>query len=130
MRKFIFTWECTRASKFRFPDSTDATTRSLWSIASEICAGSGPLLPIQEVQPYPTVWKRSASRSPDKPDRFKYCVTTFEPGARLVLTHDLVLKPFSNAFRATRPAPIMTEGFEVLVQLVMAAMTMLPSLSV
>ena len=54
-------------------------------------------------------------------------MTTFEPGARLVLTHGLRSKPRARAFRATRPAPIMTEGFDVLVQLVIAAITMEPS---
>ena len=38
-------------------------------------------------------------------------------------------KPSSQAFFATRPAPSMTLGFDVFVQLVMAAMTTLPCLS-
>ena len=50
-------------------------------------------------------------------------MTTFEPGARLVFTHGLLVSPFSTAFFATRPAPIITLGFEVFVQLVMAAIT-------
>jgi hypothetical protein len=54
-------------------------------------------------------------------------VTTRDPGARLVLTQGLLLSPRSTAFRATSPAPIMTEGLEVLVQLVIAAMTTAPS---
>ena len=44
-----------------------------------------------------------------------------------VFTHGLTSRPASTAFFATSPAPIMTDGFEVLVQLVMAAMTMEPS---
>ena len=56
------------------------------------------------------------------PDLRRYSVTTFEPGARLVFTHGFRVRPRSNAFFATRPAPIMTLGFDVLVQLVIAAM--------
>src|SRR3970040_1947930 len=41
----------------------------------------------------------------------------------LVLTHGRRRSPSFTAFRATRPAPIMTEGLDVLVQLVMAAIT-------
>ena len=52
-----------------------------------------------------------------------YSVTTFEPGARLVFTHGLRVRPCSTAFFATRPAPIITLGFDVFVQLVIAAMT-------
>lgn len=41
----------------------------------------------------------------------------------------LTCKPNWQAFLATKPAPSMTLGFEVFVQLVMAAMTTLPCLS-
>ncbi len=54
-------------------------------------------------------------------------MTTFEPGARLALTQGCVVRPRSTAFLATRPAASITEGFDVLVQLVMAAMTTEPS---
>ncbi len=54
-------------------------------------------------------------------------MTTFEPGASEVLTHGLLVRPFSTALRASRPAPSMTAGLEVLVQEVMAAMTTAPS---
>ena len=47
-------------------------------------------------------------------------------GARLVLTHGLTVRPRSTAFFARMPAAIMTDGFEVLVQLVIAAMTTAP----
>src|SRR3954463_13138931 len=57
------------------------------------------------------------------PDLRRYSVTTFDPGARLVLTHGFRVSPRSNAFFATRPAPIITLGFDVFVQLVIAAMT-------
>jgi hypothetical protein len=51
-----------RPSKFRLPDSTEHTTRSLASIAAETSGASGPELPMQVVQPYPTRWKPSFSR--------------------------------------------------------------------
>ncbi len=53
-------------------------------------------------------------------------MTTFEPGARLVLTHGLVVRPRSTAFFASRPAATITDGFDVLVQLVIAAITTEP----
>jgi hypothetical protein len=53
-------------------------------------------------------------------------VTTFEPGARLDFTHGLRASPRSTAFFARRPAATMTDGFEVFVQLVIAAMTTEP----
>src|SRR3954466_13339792 len=60
------------------------------------------------------------------PDLRKYSVTTFDPGARLVFTHGWRFRPRSNAFFATSPAPIMTLGFDVFVQLVIAAITTAP----
>ena len=53
-------------------------------------------------------------------------MTTFEPGARLVLTHGGVDSPRSTARFATSPAPIMTVGLDVFVQEVMAAITTEP----
>ncbi len=53
-------------------------------------------------------------------------MTTFDPGARLVFTHGFCVRPFSTAFFATRPAPIITLGFDVFVQLVIAAITTEP----
>ncbi len=50
-------------------------------------------------------------------------MTTLEPGASEVLTQGLRVRPRARALRATSPAAIITSGFEVLVQLVMAAMT-------
>src|SRR2546428_10555090 len=58
-----------------------------------------------------------------RPACWRESVTTFEPGARLVFTHGCDLRPFSTAFFATRPAAIITDGFDVLVQLVIAAVT-------
>src|ERR671937_2829318 len=53
-------------------------------------------------------------------------MTTLEPGASDVFTHGLTSRPRCTALRASRPAPIITSGFEVLVQLVIAAMTTSP----
>ena len=50
-------------------------------------------------------------------------MTTFDPGARLVFTQGFDVSPRSTAFLASRPAAIITLGFEVLVQLVIAAIT-------
>ena len=53
-------------------------------------------------------------------------MTTREPGARLVLTHGFVSSPLARALRAKRPAATITDGFEVLVHEVIAAITTLP----
>ena len=53
-------------------------------------------------------------------------MTTREPGARLVLTHGGVRSPRSTAFFASSPAATITSGFEVFVQLVIAAITTEP----
>src|SRR5918995_6197560 len=57
-------------------------------------------------------------------------MTTLEPGASDVLTHGLTSRPRSTAALASRPAPIITDGFEVFVQLVIAAITTWPWSSV
>src|SRR5918997_2453116 len=54
-------------------------------------------------------------------------MTTFEPGASEVFTHGLLRSPRSTAFLASSPAPIITDGFDVFVQDVIAAMTTDPS---
>ena len=59
-------------------------------------------------------------------ERFRYSVTTWEPGASEVFTQGFTSSPRALAFRARSPAPSITAGFEVLVQLVMAAMTTAP----
>ena len=61
-----------------------------------------------------------------RPAASRYCVTTFEPGARLDFTHGRRVRPRSTAFFASRPAATITCGFDVFVQLVMAAMTTAP----
>src|SRR5579859_4216947 len=81
---------------------------------------------MQVVHPYPTRLNPSSSRYSVRPARSRYSVTTFEPGASDVFTHGLTLRPRRDALRARIPAPIITDGFEVLVQLVIAAMTTWP----
>src|SRR4051812_36344493 len=115
-----------RPSKFRLPDSTDATTRSQSSMAAEISGASGPEFPMQVVQPYPTRLNLSWSRYGVSPASRRYSVTTLDPGASDAFTQGLVDSPRSTAFFATRPAATITDGFEVFVQLVIAAMTTHP----
>src|SRR6202158_3002589 len=115
-----------RPSKFRLPLSTDATTRSRASTSAATSSGSGPLLPMHVVHPYPTRLNPSWSRYLSRPAFRRYSVTTFEPGARLVFTHGWRASPRSTAFFASRPAAIITLGFEVFVQLVIAAITTEP----
>src|SRR5215471_12805466 len=99
---------------------------SLSLIDFEISGGRGPELPMQVVQPKPTRLKPSPSRSFCSPDLSRYSATTCEPGASEVLTHGLTVRPLATALRASRPAPTMTVGFDVLVQDVIAAMTTSP----
>ena len=44
----------------------------------------------------------------------------------MVLTHGLRVRPFSTAFFASSAAPIITDGFEVLVHEVIAAIVTAP----
>src|ERR1700747_2930700 len=53
-------------------------------------------------------------------------MTTLDPGASEVFTHGLRFRPRSTAFLASRAAPTMTEGLDVFVQEVIAAITTLP----
>src|SRR5689334_8055567 len=53
-------------------------------------------------------------------------MTTLDPGASDVFTHGLRVSPRSTAFFASNAAPTMTDGFEVLVHEVIAAMTTAP----
>ena len=53
-------------------------------------------------------------------------MTTFEPGASDDFTHGFRVRPRSTALRASRPAPIITDGFDVFVQEVIAAITTEP----
>src|ERR687889_400744 len=53
-------------------------------------------------------------------------MTTADPGASVVFTHGLLVSPRSTALLASSAAPIITCGFEVLVQDVIAAITTWP----
>src|SRR6185503_19842590 len=101
-------------------------TMPLSLIDLEISSGSGPELPMQVVQPKPTRFKPTLSRSVCRPELVRYSATTWLPGASEVFTQGLALSPFAAALRASRPAPIKTFGLEVLVQEVIAAITTSP----
>lgn len=53
-------------------------------------------------------------------------MTTLDPGLRVVLMYGLTESPFSTAFLANNPAAINESGLEVLVQEVIAEITMSP----
>src|ERR1700761_3037339 len=53
-------------------------------------------------------------------------MTTLEPGARVVFTHGLRSRPRSTAFLASSAAPIITDGLDVLVHDVIAAIATAP----
>src|SRR5690242_3469025 len=53
-------------------------------------------------------------------------MTTFEPGASVVFTHGLRVSPRSTAFFASSAAPIITDGLDVFVQDVIAAIATAP----
>src|SRR6266853_5075017 len=109
-----------RPSKFLLPESTETATRSWSCTAAAIGSGKGPLFPIHVVHPYPTRSNPSSLRGAVSPAWPRYSVTTFEPGARLDLTHGFDFNPRSTAFFARSPAATITEGVDVFVQLVMA----------
>src|SRR5204863_3487254 len=106
-----------RPSKFLLPDSTEQTTSSHSAIAFETASGSGPEFPMHVVQPYPTRCNRSFSSGLISPACSRYSVTTFDPGAKPVLTHGLVFRLSSTALFAINPAPTHTDGLGVLRQL-------------
>src|SRR5918992_5352406 len=103
-----------RPSKLRLPLRTDATIRFRSLTMLDTGSGSGPLLPMQVVHPYPTRLKPSSARYSRRPAARRYSVTTSDPGARLVFTHGFTFNPRLTALRASNPAPIMTLGFDVL----------------
>src|SRR5512145_2696866 len=107
---------------------TAAATRSDPVTALATSPGSGPEFPIQVVQPYAMTLKPSLASGSIKPAFLRYSVTTSEPGASDVLTYGFTFKPFSTAFLATSPAATMTEGLDVFVQDVIAAITIAPCL--
>src|SRR6185369_12108712 len=53
-------------------------------------------------------------------------MTTLDPGASVVFTHGWARRPLSTAFLASRAAPSITCGLEVLVQDVIDAITTAP----
>src|SRR4051794_28608324 len=53
-------------------------------------------------------------------------MTTLDPGARVVFTQGLRVRPRSTAFFATSAAAIITEGLDVFVHEVIAAITTAP----
>lgn len=53
-------------------------------------------------------------------------MTTPDPGLKLVLIYGATVRPFSTAFLARSPAPNITDGLDVLVQLVIADITTEP----
>src|SRR5690348_12832881 len=53
-------------------------------------------------------------------------MTTFDPGASVVLTHGLRVRPRSTAFFASSAAATITEGLDVFVQDVIAAIATAP----
>src|ERR1700730_5320183 len=95
-------------------------------MAAEISGASGPELPMQVVQPKPTRLNPSLSRSVCSPDLARYSATTCDPGASEVFTQGLTFSPLAAALRASRPAPTITLGFDVLVHDVIAAITTSP----
>src|SRR4051812_50138587 len=101
-----------RPSKLRLPLSTEQTARSPSLTAAEISSGSGPELPMHVVHPYPTRLKPSSSSGSSRPERFRYSVTTFDPGASDVFTHGWRCRPRARALRASRPAPSLTDGVD------------------
>ena len=54
-------------------------------------------------------------------------MTTPDPGLKLVLIYGETLNPFSTARLARSPAPNITDGFDVFVQLVIADITTDPT---
>src|ERR1700677_2000946 len=93
-----------------------------------ISAGKGPELPMQVVQPCPTNSNPSLSSAACNPDSARMPEAICEPGANDAFTRGLAISPCRNAFSANNPAATINRGLDVLVQLVMAAMTMSPFL--
>ena len=89
--------------------------------------------PIPEPEPeivWPTVEEIEAIREAARREGFDAGREEgFAKGVGEGFTQGFTLSPFSRALRATRPAPIITDGLDVLVQEVMAASTTLPSYS-
>ena len=105
MKKSILILACAAIAPFAFAQTSTTTTESSTTKTNPVAS---------------TTETTTTTTSTDG------TVTTFEPGARLVLTQGCDWRPRSTAFFATRPAAIITEGLDVLVQLVIAAITTEP----
>ena len=82
---------------------------------------------MQVVQPKPTRLKPSLSSSFCRPDLARYSPTTCDPGASEVLTHGLDLQTLGDGIAGKKAGGNQdTDGFEVLVQDVMAAIATSP----
>src|SRR3569833_1075464 len=121
-RKLASIRGCTRPGKLRLPESTATGSTPLASIWGE----RAPELPIQVVQPNPTIPNPSASRSSSSPERRRYNSAAGEPGASEVFTQGGGRRPLWRAFLASSPAAMSRRGSEVLVQLVIAAIATAP----
>src|SRR4029450_3259831 len=115
-----------RPSKFRFPERTATPIKFASPIACEISGRKGPEFPMHVPQPKPTRLNPRASNAGCRPAASRYPATTWEPGDRDVLNHGFLRSPRAMALRAKRPAAIITLGFDVLVQEVIAAKTTSP----
>ena len=113
-----------RPSKLRFPDRTDTTARSPAATASEMggeqrpaVADAGGAAEADQVEP-------QLLQVRGEPGPFVVVHHDLRAGGQAdVFTQGLAVRPFSTAFRASRPAATITDGLDVLVQEVMAAMT-------
>ncbi len=68
-RKPASSWGWTRPGKLRLPDSTATGRMPRAETACVTAAGRAPELPMQVVQPYPTMPNPIASRSSSRPER-------------------------------------------------------------
>ena len=79
----------------------------------------------------PSIWKQDANGAEKRLGKVSAGAvgTTLAALAANEVAKGRVVSPSARALRATRPAAIRTEGFEVLVQLVIAAITTSPWVS-
>jgi len=130
-QEFILISGCTRPSKFRLPDSTEAAMTSPVRTASEIFGFSA-------APSCRCTWciHSPRCRSPAPPARAtaRPFASSRLPRANRARGRSLPrvfdFRPKAFALRASRPAAIKTVGFEVFVQLVIAAISTAPILDV
>src|SRR6202022_1281423 len=115
-----------RPGKLRLPDRTATTdsdrSRTCWATGSF----SGPEFPMQVPHPKPVTLNPRRSRDTCSPECSSNEAAECDPGVIDVLVHQADLSPRATAFRAKIPAATMDLGLEVLVQLVIEAMTTSP----